>query len=99
MAAQAKSQAGARLIGRKPNGGEHMRRFDGARRARRARRACQSLEVESNDQRLALNPWKRNIGGVWRPRRPPAPPPPIPQTPKQTLLQLGAPTTQTPPTH
>ena len=62
--AQAEAQARPRIVVRKPDRSEHVRRFDGSRRARRAGRARHALQIERDHQRFALPRRKRQIGRV-----------------------------------
>ena len=64
MAAKAETQAGARFFRGQADGGEHVRRLDGARRTSRTCRASETLEVESDEQRFAFNTGKNKIGRV-----------------------------------
>src|SRR5215471_21049410 len=68
VAAKAEPQAGARFFGRQADGGEDVRRLDGARRASCAGGASQTLQVESNQERFALNSGKNKVRGVGRAR-------------------------------
>jgi len=66
VAAEAEADAGAGFSGRKTDGCEHMRWLDGSRRTSRACGAREALEVERNDECLALDARKREVGRIRR---------------------------------
>src|SRR5579859_1538958 len=68
-AAQRKTHARPRLFPRESNGSQHMR---GLRRAARAGRSTgyrKALEVQRNQQRLAIDAVETDVRGVAHPRR------------------------------
>src|SRR5581483_4285611 len=69
MATEAEADAGAGFVSRKADGGEDVRRLDRAGRARGAGGTGDALHVESDDESLAFDSWKRDVGGVRGTRR------------------------------
>ena len=68
-APQRKPHARPRLLARQPDRHQHVRRLGRAARTRRAARYRESLQVERDQQRLAVDPVETHVGGVGDARR------------------------------
>jgi len=68
LLAETKTQAGAGTRSRQSHGGEHVRRLDRPRRARRSGRNRQTLEVQGDDEGLTLQKIEIEIAGIGNAR-------------------------------
>src|SRR5262249_51916283 len=68
VAAQAEAQGGARFLRGETDGGENVRRLDGAGRASSASRNSKALQVERDEQGFAFDTRESDIRGVRRAR-------------------------------
>ena len=65
VASEAEADAGARIGGREPDGGEDVRGFDSAGGASGPGGAGETFEIESDDEGFAFEAGKKDVGGVW----------------------------------
>src|SRR5207253_3235270 len=69
VATEAEADAGTGFVGGEADGGENVRRLDGAGRASGTGGNADAFQIERDDEGFAFDSWKREIGCVRRARR------------------------------